>query len=146
MNSPQDTLQAAIVTMDGMSSKMFEVLLKQNGYVAQSFVNSQIDVRAVKGFAKNLLVFNVDPIPDDKDLFQLRMKSFRELCRSDDLSEAKIVISSKNPDDPKTQSLLTVNKLDALVSLPLDAMDFTNIIQPIKNEAPKRTVWRSSWK
>jgi len=142
---PATNLKAAIIDMDPMVSKICEVLVKQNGYDATSFATSQLDIRHIKLCAKNLMIFNVD-ILEDKDLYATRMKMFRELLRCDELSHAKIIITSSTPEDPKVKSLISVNKLDSLIKIPIDAMEFTQILIELKKSDPKRTVWRSSWK
>lgn len=138
-------IKAAVVDLDPLSSKSFEVLLKQNDYSTTVHSEETFNARTVAKDATNLLIFNVDNT-DDKDINNTRMKGLRDLCRSEDLRNAKIIIASSTPDNEKHQSLLTVNKLDALVKLPLDAMEFMNTIRELKDAEPKRTTWRSSWK
>jgi hypothetical protein len=142
---PPTLLKASVVDMDLMVRKMFGVLLKQNNYLTTFFGEEMPEMRKVRDGAKDLLLMNLDP-HEDRDVEKFRTKTFRDLLRSQDLANCKILLISSQPEDEKIKSIAKLNKLDGIIALPLDAMDLTNKLKGFKDNKPVRVGWRGSGK
>lgn len=144
-SSKKNSLSACVCVQDETVANLLESLLGSTGYFVTTIDGDIPDLRQAGKHSKDLLVFNIDALENIHDE-KLRAGVLRELMRSQDLSEAKIIAISNDIQNEKHLKFVESNKIDSFVSIPLDATAFNSTLQELKGSKPKRSVWRSSWK
>lgn len=121
-------------------------IMEAEGYKSSTFIRNRRTLNLLENTGPNVLCMDCDGFEGDAVGEKHFVDFIKEISRSQDMGRTKVYAFSKDINSDFFAKLAKDYKFDLSVSWPLDAEAFATQVRELKDQDPKRQVWRSSWK